>query len=69
MVCYISLSLGIKGDKGVFAVSRKSSRTSDAKAFLAITELIQCKLLSSETVAYVTEVRDMLQKEIQTPER
>ena len=38
---------------------------SDAKALLAITELMQCDLLTPATKAYLAEVRDMLQAEIE----
>ena len=36
-------------------------RSDDARALLAICELMQCKLLSPATIAYLSEVRDMLQ--------
>jgi len=40
-------------------------RTDDARALLAICELMQCKYPSPPTMAYLAEVRDMLQKSIE----
>jgi len=39
--------------------------TDDARALLAICELMQCKYLSLATRAYLAEVRDMLQNSIE----
>ena len=44
------------------------SRDSDARALLAITELMQCQLLSPPTIEYLKEVRDMLQAELMRTE-
>ncbi len=49
---------------GVVVVSRSDKRTNDAKALLAICELMQCKLLSPQTIAYLAEVRDSLEAQI-----
>jgi hypothetical protein len=40
-------------------------RSENARALLAICELMQCKLLSPATIAYLGEVRDMLQRLIE----
>ncbi len=39
----------------------RDERSENARALLAICELMQCKLLSPPTIAYLAEVRDMLQ--------
>ena len=44
------------------------SKESDARALLAITELMQCQLLTPPTVEYLKEVRDMLQAELMKTE-
>ena len=44
------------------------SKESDARALLAITELMQCQLLSPPTIEYLKEVRDMLQAELMRTE-
>jgi len=46
-------------------VPRRDSRQEDARALLAVTEMIQCKLLSSETVEYLSQVSEMLQQRLQ----
>ena len=43
----------------------RDPRNEDARALLAVCELMQCKLLSPPTIAYLAEVRDMLQKLIE----
>ena len=42
----------------------RDSRKEDARALLAVSELMQCKLLSPATIEYLAEVRDMLQEMI-----
>ena len=44
---------------------RRDSRQEDARALLAVTEMMQCKLLSSETVEYLSQVSEMLQQRLQ----
>ena len=44
---------------------RRDSRQEDARALLAVTEMMQCKLLSSETVEYLSQVGEMLQQRLQ----
>ena len=44
---------------------RRNSRQEDARALLAVTEMMQCKLLSSETVEYLSQVSEMLQQRLQ----
>lgn len=39
----------------------RDERSENARALQAICELMQCKLLSPPTIAYLAEVRDMLQ--------
>ena len=39
----------------------RDERSENARALLAICELMQCRLLSPPTIAYLSEVRDMLQ--------
>jgi len=46
-------------------VPRRDSRQEDARALLAVTEMMQCKLLSSETVEYLSQVSEMLQQRLQ----
>jgi len=43
----------------------RDPRSDDARALLAVCELMQCKYLSPPTMAYLAEVRDMLQKLIE----
>jgi hypothetical protein len=43
-------------------VPPRDERNENARALLAICELMQCKLLSAPTIAYLAEVRDMLQE-------
>lgn len=42
----------------------RDSRKEDARALLAICELMQCKLLSAATIEYLADVRDMLEKRL-----
>ena len=44
---------------------RRDSRQEDARALLAVTEMMQCKLLSSETVEYLSQVSEVLQQRLQ----
>ena len=44
---------------------RRDSRQEDARALLAVTEMMQCKLLSTETVEYLSQVSEMLQQRLQ----
>ena len=44
---------------------RRDSRQEDARALLAVTEMMQCKLLSSETVEYLSQVSEILQQRLQ----
>jgi len=46
-------------------VPRRDTRQEDARALLAVTEMMQCKLLSSETVEYLSQVSEMLQQRLQ----
>jgi hypothetical protein len=46
-------------------VPRRDSRQEDARALLAVTEMMQCKLLSTETVEYLSQVSEMLQQRLQ----
>jgi len=46
-------------------VPRRDERIEDARALLAICELMQCKLLSPTTIAYLSNVREMLEKRIE----
>ena len=44
---------------------RRDNRQEDARALLAVTEMMQCKLLSSETVEYLSQVSEVLQQRLQ----
>ena len=46
-------------------MARRDTRQEDARALLAITEMMQCKLLSSVTVEYLSQVSEMLQQRLQ----
>jgi hypothetical protein len=50
-------------------VPRRDTRQEDARALLAITEMMQCKLLSSVTVEYLSQVSEMLQQRLQAEEK
>jgi hypothetical protein len=47
----------------------RDTRSEDARALLAISELMQCKILSPATIDHLTQVREMLEARIHEAEQ